>query len=62
MDYCKFSMHIKSMVEDYLVCTVTGRPCAFQRYCIDRRTAIHTENAKTCKLRSDMNEDGTNGT
>lgn len=56
MDYCKFSKHIKNMIEDCLICTVTGKPCAFQRYCIDVRTVIHTENAKTCKLRGDNNE------
>jgi len=60
MKYCKFAKHIKNMVQDCLICGATGKPCAFQRYCIDYRTVIHTEDAVSCKLRGENDENRTN--
>lgn len=51
MDTCENSVSVVTGLENYLSCSVTKKPCAFQRYCMAREEAINTEGYKDCKAR-----------
>lgn len=51
METCENSVAMVTELENYLLCSVTKTPCAFQKYCIPREEAINTEGYKDCKAR-----------
>jgi len=56
-NFCENSVNVVTGLENYLSCSVTKKPCAFQRYCIAREEAINTEGYKDCKARIKKKDD-----
>lgn len=43
--------------KQYIKCNITGTPCICQRYCVNRRKNVHTDNVKNCKWYKQCTQD-----
>jgi hypothetical protein len=47
-EYCPYSRYIDKGIEKYLLCSLTGRYCLYQKYCNTKQMVVHTDKWHEC--------------
>lgn len=50
---CSYGVYKKVGVRSWIQCLKSNQICPFQRYCINERKVVHTQESQKCKLRND---------
>lgn len=57
--YCQHSKYVSKGLEQYLICSLTGKYCVKQKLCSKRRIAVHVNGWESCPYLK--REETTNG-
>ena len=50
-DYCKYAKYVDKGIEQYLLCSLTGKYCLHQKYCNKRKRVVHRGEYVNCTIR-----------